>query len=168
MALFHIEPLKKTHKRMTFSCGVPELDRYLQKLASQDIKRKVSTVFVAVAEDDPDILGFYTLPMASLSLADVPATLAKKLPLYPAVPAVRLGRLAVSESAQGKGLGQYLLMDAMQRAVTNEIAWAVFLVDAKDDNARRFYQQFGFLSLQDNLNHLFLPRQTIEKAFGRS
>lgn len=160
-----IEPLAKAHNRRSFSCGVAALDRYLQQQASQVAKRKVATAFVAVEEDGKTVLGYYTLSMAALPLGDLPEDVARKLPLYPSVPAVRLGRLAVAKGVQGQGLGAHLLMDAMNRALGNEIAGAVFLVDAKDEAARRFYLSFGFQSFMDNPKHLFLPRQTIEKAF---
>ena len=162
-----IEPLSKTHDRRGFSCGVPDLDDYLQKQASQDVKRKVATVFVAADLDGATIRGYFTLSMASIPLGDLPDEPARKLPLYPTVPAVRLGRLAVRQADKGQGLGTHLLLDALHRAVANEIAWAVFLVDAKDENARRFYLSFGFQSFQDDPNHLFLVRRTIEQSFGR-
>lgn len=107
-----------------------------------------------------------TLSMASLPLDKLPTALARKLPLYPSVPALRLGRLAVAKEAQGHGWGTQLLMDAMRRACANEIGWAVFLVDAKDEAARRFYLSIGFASFADNPKHLFLARRTIEKAVG--
>ncbi|MEP7012527.1 MAG: hypothetical protein ABJC13_19575 [Acidobacteriota bacterium] len=43
-----IEPLAKHHDRAGFSCGQPDLDRWFQLQASQDEKRNVARVFVAV------------------------------------------------------------------------------------------------------------------------
>lgn len=162
------EPLKKSHDRHGFSCGIPPLDLYFQQQASQDSKRKIATVFVALDEDTKTILGYYTLSMAAIPLLDLPDTLTRKLPKYASVPALRLGRLAVQRTHQRKGLGSRLLMDAFNRALVNEIAWTVFLVDAKDEAARRFYMAFGFQSFMDDPNHLYLPRRTLEQAFGVS
>ena len=165
MERYRIEPLSKVHDRGAFSCGVPPLDRYLKKQATQDARRKIATSFVAVGADGKTILGYYTLSMAALSLRDLPEDMARKFPSYPSVPAVKLGRVAVAEDKRGKGLGTRLLMDAMHRVLANEIAWAVFLVDARDETARTFYLSFGFQSFADHPKHMFLPRRTIEKAF---
>ncbi|RKZ57387.1 MAG: hypothetical protein DRR08_19090 [Candidatus Parabeggiatoa sp. nov. 2] len=45
-----------------------------------------------------------------------PPSIQKKLPKYP-VPIVRIGRLAVDNSMQGKGVGASLLKDALYRCV---------------------------------------------------
>jgi hypothetical protein len=45
---FVIEPLGSHHDRAAFSCGDDALDAYLQQRASQDIRRHVAQVFVAV------------------------------------------------------------------------------------------------------------------------
>ena len=109
--------------------------------------------------------GFYTLSMASVDLGRLPVALARKMPRYPTVPAVRLGRLAVHLEARGKGLGTHLLMDAMARSLRSEIAWAAFLVDAKEEDAHRFYGQFEMQSFQDDPLHLYVMRKTIEPVF---
>jgi GNAT superfamily N-acetyltransferase len=149
-----------------FTCGVEALDRYLRQQAVQDARRGFAAVYVAVQEGS-GILGYYTLSMAGVPIVDVPADLRSKMPRYPSVPAVRLGRLAVALEARGRGVGQYLLMDAMQRALRNEVAWAAFIVDAKDEQARDFYIRYGFLAFADNPNHLFLPHGTVQMAFGK-
>jgi len=84
----------------------------------------------------------------------------------PFSPAVRFRRLAVAVDARGIGLGVHLLMDAMARSLGSEVAWAAFVVDAKDDGARSFYARYGFQSLLDDPNHLFLMRKTIEPLLG--
>ncbi len=132
--------------------------------AGQDAQRGFATVFVAVESKSNEIVGFYTLSMAGVAVDLLPAALKRKMPRYPFVPAVRLGRLAVSTQSKGQGLGKYLMVDAMARALTSEIAWAAFVVDAKDDTARAFYAQYGFLDLADDPLHLFLPRKTVERA----
>lgn len=159
-------PLEHGHVRETFRCGVEALDRYLREQASQDARRSVATVLVAVERDTGLIHGFYTLSMAAVLLDRLPEALHRKMPRYPTVPAVRLGRLAVSLDARGTGLGAHLLMDAMARSLRSEIAWAAFLVDAKDDAARSFYVKYGFRSLGDDPDHLFLIRKTIAPLFG--
>jgi hypothetical protein len=59
-------------------------------------------------------------------------------------------------------------MDAMARSLRSEVAWAAFVVDAKDETARAFYAKYGFQSLLDDPNHLFLMRATIGPLLGRA
>jgi hypothetical protein len=47
-----IELLNRNHNRTAFNCGVEALNRYLQRQASQDMKRRISRVFVARFRDD--------------------------------------------------------------------------------------------------------------------
>jgi predicted N-acetyltransferase YhbS len=101
-----IEPLNPTHDRTGFQCGIEALDRYLKKQAKQDIKRRISRVFVASKPDNPKtVIGYYTLSTLSIELNQLPEKLARKLPRHP-VPAALIGRLAVSNAAQGQGVGK--------------------------------------------------------------
>jgi predicted GNAT family N-acyltransferase len=158
-----IEPLNLTHARMGFQCGVEALDRYLKKQAKQDIKRRISRVFVATKPDNPKaVIGYYTLSTLSIELNQLPDNLARKLPKHP-VPAALIGRLAISSAAQGQGVGKLLLADAIKRtlAVSDQIAIYAMVVDAISDNAKEFYEQFGFTRLSDDSPRLFLPLKSI-------
>ncbi|MNT74146.1 Mycothiol acetyltransferase [compost metagenome] len=97
---------------------------------------------------------------ASVLLDKLPASIAKKLPRDPTVPAVRLGRLAVDKTHRGKGLGGALLADALERAIRAEIAAYALLVDAKDDAAAAFYKHHGFIALPESPLTQFLPLAT--------
>jgi len=133
------------------------LDRYFRQQVTQDIRRRVTACFVAVVTASDQIAGYYTLASASVSLPDLPADLAKKLPRYPSIPAVRMGRLAVAERFKGLGLGSGLLADALARALRAEIAAYALIVDAKDDAAVAFYERHGFIPLASQERTLFLP-----------
>jgi GNAT superfamily N-acetyltransferase len=121
----------------------------------------VTACFVALAGDSC-IAGYYTLASASVFLGDLPAKLIKKLPRYPSVPAVRMGRLAVDQVFKGQGLGGVLLADALTRVVRSEIAAYALVVDAKDDQAAGFYRHHGFLEITGKPLTLFLPLATVE------
>ena len=164
-ARYSIEPLARQHDRAAFTSGVEALDRSLLRQASQDVRRSVATVFVATENDSGAVHGYYTLSTAAVLLDLLPEGLARRMPRYPSVPAVRLGRLAVHLDARGQGLGTHLLMDAVRRSLRSELAWAAFLVDAKDEAARGFYLQFGFRALSDHPDHLILMRRTLEPLF---
>lgn len=159
-----IEPLDAHHNRASFSCGEPALDIYLQRQASQDVRRRVAQVFVALGSAPEIIAGYYSLSASSFQKASLPPSLAKKLPHYP-VPAAVLGRLAIDLTQQGRGLGETLLLDAMRRVLRASTKMAVYalIVDAKNDRAKSFYERFGFQALVDDERRLFLPVETIEK-----
>lgn len=163
---FRLELLAK-HNRSTFDCGVGELNDYFRTQVSQDVKRRYTTCFVAVDKQDDRIAGYYTLAMSSVELTDLPETIVKKLPRYPQVPVARLGRLAVDVNYKGQQLGGSLLADAIYRTAQSEIAAYAIVVDAKDDNAVRFYEHFGFLKLGRNPRTLFLPLSAAIKKLGK-
>jgi GNAT superfamily N-acetyltransferase len=145
--------LLSTHDRSAFASGSEVLDRYLQQQAKQDMRRRVASCFVAV-DMAGDIAGFYTIAASSLVLDLLPAEQAKRLPRYPTVPAVMLGRLAVAQAHQGKRLGGALVADALLRATRAEVMAYAMIVDAKDDAAVRFYEHLGFMRLGDDQRRL--------------
>jgi ribosomal protein S18 acetylase RimI-like enzyme len=156
-------PLNLTHDRTGIQCGVEALDRYLKKQAKQDINRRISRVFIATKPDNPKaVIGYYTLSILSIKLNQLPEKLARKLPKHP-VPAALIGRLAVSNAAQGQGVGNMMLADAIKRmlAVSDQIAIYAIVVDAINENAKGFYEQFGFTRLSDVNPRLFLPLKSI-------
>jgi ribosomal protein S18 acetylase RimI-like enzyme len=161
-APFLLAPLDTVHDRTKFHCDSEPLNRYLREQATQDIRRRVAACFVALA-DGQRIAGYYTLASASLYLADLPASTIKKLPRYPTVPAVRMGRLAVDHEFKGQGLGGALLADALERAARSEIAAFVLVVDAKDEAAADFFKHHGFMALPDSPLTLFLPLVTVQQ-----
>jgi ribosomal protein S18 acetylase RimI-like enzyme len=153
---FLLAPLDVAHHdRNTFHSDSEPLNQYLRAQVTQDIRRRVAACFVALA--DRRIVGYYTLASASLLLSDLPASMSKKLPRYPTVPAVRMGRLAVDQDFKGQGLGSALLADALDRAARSEIAAFALMVDAKDEVAAAFYRHHGFIALPDTSLTLFLP-----------
>jgi len=158
-----IRPLDSNHDRLGFHCGVASLDDYIYKQARQDVKRRISRVFVATTLEQPNcILGYYTLSTLSIELSQLPPALARKLPRHP-VPTALFGRLAVNQADQSHGVGKILLVDAIKRtlAVSNEIAIYAMVVNAIDEKAQHFYEQFGFTIFSSGNRRLFLPLKTI-------
>lgn len=158
-----VEPLGSHHDRVTFSCGVPELDRYLHRQAGQDARRLVAAPFVLVMRDG-GVGGYYTLAATSVQLTDLPADIARRLPRYPQVPAFLIGRLAVDRRYRGQGWGRSLLGDALLRCARSEIPAFAVVVDAIDENATRFYERESFLPLPGTANRLFRPLRDIAAA----
>ena len=159
-----IEPLNASHDRVAFHCNAEALDRYIHKQAGQDIKRRINRIFIAALPNKPkEIIGYYSLSTLSIDLNQLPKKLLRKLPKHP-IPAALIGRLAVSKNAQGCGIGKMLLVDAIKRtlSVSDQIALYAMVVDAINDNAKGFYQQFGFARLSDDSPRLFLPLKPFE------
>ncbi|MDD5376300.1 GNAT family N-acetyltransferase [Acidithiobacillus sp.] len=162
-APFQLVPLDSAQDRPAFRSDSEPLNRYLREQVTQDIRRRVAACFVALA-DGQRIAGYYTLASASLLLTDLPASTGKKLPRYPTVPVVRMGRLAVDQAFKGQGLGGALLADALDRASRSEIAAFALMVDAKDEVAAAFYRHHGFMVLPDSPLTLFLPLATVQRS----
>jgi GNAT superfamily N-acetyltransferase len=169
MAEWHIVALDASHQRGEFSCGKAPLDEFLRALVRQYEKRRLGRTFVAVRPDDNRVYGYYTLASGAVPFEHLPAATAKKLPRHP-VPVALLGRLAVDQAAQGRGLGETLLMDALRRCLALSEQLGVFAVEvlALDEVAKGFYAKYGFQNLQDNAFHLFLPMKTAESVLGNS
>jgi ribosomal protein S18 acetylase RimI-like enzyme len=162
---FRMEPLGSSHDRAVFHCGEEPLDRYLQTQANQDIRRRMANCFVAIEAATGRIAAYYTLSSASIPTVDLPPDETKRLPRYPTLPAVRIGRLAVDRDFQGRGLGGALLADAAQRAAHSDIAGFTLLVDAKNAKAVAFYEHHGFRALASQPKVLFLPLATAQKNY---
>ena len=157
---YRIRPLDADAQTADFACGEKALDEYLQRFASQDIKRGVARVFVASPVETPQMAaGFYTLSAASIAAQTLPEKWRKRLPRYP-VPVALLGRLAVCRQCHGQGLGAILLADACQRVVaaSQTLAVAALVVDAKSPQAAAFYAHFGFIALPGQSGRWMLPR----------
>src|SRR5262245_51250374 len=121
-----IEPLGK-HDRAAFACGVTALDDWFRLRAGEDEKRNVARVFVAV-DDQLGVVGFYSLSSFTITLADLPVGLARRLPRYDAIPAALIGRLARDQRVRGEGVGELLLADAVRRIIGASGSLAVFAI----------------------------------------
>ena len=164
---YRIEALGKTHDRTAFDCGSAALNRYLRQQARQDAEKSVAAPFVLTVPPALQVLGYYTLSASLVNANELPDALANKLPRHPQLPVTLLGRLAVNQSMKGRGIGQFLLMDALRRSLEADanIAAMAVLVDAKDDAAEAFYRHFSFLPLHEQPWRLFLPMKTVAGLF---
>jgi GNAT superfamily N-acetyltransferase len=156
----------KKHNRSSFSCGVDSLDDYIKTRASQELKKRVSTPFVLTDSPERMVLGYYCLSSYSIASSELDESTAKKLPRYPLLPAIMLGRLAVDSGHQGKGYGDLLVADALKRslALSKQLASFAVVVDAISQGAAIFYQRHGFIKFLDDPMKLYLTVETIEKS----
>jgi GNAT superfamily N-acetyltransferase len=159
-----IEALGGQHDRTDFVCDNHVLDQYFQRQVTQDARRRLASPFVMVMPDGT-IGGYYTLSATAIRLRDLPEELARRLPRYPLVPASLIGRLAIDRRHHGQGWGSFLLLDALHRCTTSQIAAFAVIVDAIDDTARAFYLHNSFLPLPDSPHRLFRRISDIEALF---
>lgn len=166
-----MEALRADHDRGSFESGVEALDLYLRTQALQDLRRRVSAVFVITPLGQRRVLGYYTLSALSLALGRLPLEARTKLSRYPEVPVTLLGRLAVDRSCRGAGirLGEHLLVDALMRSLeaSAQVASYAVVVDvvAGQPDPIGFYLRYGFQALPDHPRRLFLPIATIRRLF---
>lgn len=150
-------PLNDRHDRKGFDCGDIDLSGWLKQTARQHKEKGVSSTFVAVSDGaSVEILGFYAISLAELVNANLPTQYGKRLPNK--VPVFRLGRLATALGHQGKGIGEFMLFDAIDRAarISGEVGGIGLVVNAKH-SAVEFYQSYGFEQMADHPQNLFLP-----------
>lgn len=114
------------------------------------------------------VRGYYTLSSSLIPLDELPAELSSKLPRYGSLPVTLLGRLARDKTIPDKGIGAFLLLDALYRSLqqAQQIASMAVIVDAKDEEAEQFYKHFDFSPFQTTPRRLFLPMKKIEQLFS--
>lgn len=146
MKAFRIQRLAK-HDRSNFDCGNDLLNRYLRQTASQDQRTKYAVCLLTIENATEAIAGYYSMSAGGVDLDRLPQQMVKRLPRYPAVPIVHIGRLAVDQEFQGQGIARWMLVDASHRVRSMDVGAFALTVDAKDAEAEAFYVHYGFTKL---------------------
>jgi len=159
------ELLTVEHDASRFACGEPALNKFIKKYALTNQKNEISRTYVTTR--DGYVAGYYTLVFGSVSHEEATERVKGNLPHYP-IPVILLARLAVDIKEKGRGLGKGLLRDAMLRTLqAADIAGLrAMLTHAKNDEARRFYQKFGFEESATHPLHLMLCLEDIRENLG--
>lgn len=157
------EPLDHRHDRQSFKTSQPSLELFLKQQARQEMNKGVSVTYIMRQKESDVIVGYYSLSAHSVRASDLPEALSRKLPRYPQIPALLLGRLAIDSNYQGQGLGSMLLFNALETALqTSHLIGAVaIIVDAIDEAAVRFYAKYDFCEFAGNPTRLYLLMKTI-------
>jgi GNAT superfamily N-acetyltransferase len=139
------QPLGNEHRINGFDCGVGSLDVWLVRHARAATGAGSARTYVVVDSEQDRVVGYHALSLAFIEHGDATERGRKGMPRHP-IPAMLLARLAVDKAAQGKGIGAFLLRDAMSRAlsVSEQAGMRLLLVHALNDEARSFYEHFGF------------------------
>ena len=164
--------LQQRHVREQFDCGDAALNDYIRKYALQNqVRHQVGVTHVAIDESQQDlVIGYYTLAASCISRNVLPAlSTISRLP-YQDVPAILLGRLAVDARFRGRGVGETLLADALERAseFRQYVGCRCVIVDAYPE-AARWYAKYGFVPIPGEPSNaptqkMFLDLRTVEKA----
>jgi GNAT superfamily N-acetyltransferase len=161
-----IEKLRRGHVLDAFDCGQPDLNAWLIKYALQNQSASSAQTYVGLVNDS--VVGYYSLAVGQVEYSDAPERLRTGLARHP-VPIVLLARLAVHKEWQGKGAGRALLRDAILRTLqASEIAGIrALVVHAKDYAAKRYYEQFDFVSSPTDPLHLLVLLKDLRKLIER-
>ena len=135
--------LTQDHQVNSFSCGESALDEWLKRRALVNNISGASRTFV-VDDDDLHVIGYYALAAGAVTHQESTRAIRQNMP--DPVPVMVLARLAVDVRAQGIKLGAALLRDAVQRCqlVSQNAGVRAMLVHALNDQARQFYEYYGF------------------------
>jgi GNAT superfamily N-acetyltransferase len=164
MSEFDLELLSDGHDRKGFRCGNDSLERYLPETAKGHLTKGVSITRVLVERDarkPKPVLGYFTLTTTVAVAANWPGA-AKGLPSMP-VPMVLLGRMAVAEDWQRRGIARLLLAAARQIAAASMrgAGGIGMAVDPADDELVAFYAKYGFRRVDDASLRMFLPLDSL-------
>ena len=165
MSSYVLEFLEVSHDRAGFVSGLDSVDRYLRETARGHMEKGVSVtrVFVETGAMPPKaVLGYFTLSNITVEAREWPSA-PKGLPVQ-AVSAVLLGRLAVAQASQGKGIGSMLVATARQlaRETIVRISGIGMVVDAANEEIVGFYARYGFLRVVPEGLRMFLPRVSLD------
>ena len=155
-----------THQTETFDCGKAPLNEFLRRYALASTQSGNSRTFV-VAAADHQVVGYYSLAATSVVHEAAPSRVKQGQPRHP-IPAILMARFAVDLRFQGQGLGRDLFRDALLRSlnITEELGARAFIVDAKDEDALRYYQKFSMMSDPQDPYRLYLLFKDIKKILA--
>jgi GNAT superfamily N-acetyltransferase len=151
-----VEKLRRDHPIENFDCGKEDLNSFLLKHALQSQSAGASTTYLALV--NKEVVGYYSLAVGQIEYADAPERLKKGLAKHP-VPVMLLARLAVASAWQRIGVGKGLLKDAVERTLqaADIVGIRGIAVHARDEEARKYYEQFDFApSLSDPMHLIAL------------
>lgn len=157
------EHLTPEHDTASFECGVPALDDWLKKRALPNEEEGGSRTYVVCAGR---VIGYYALANGAVAHAGATGRTRRNMP--DPVPVMVLGRLAVDQAWQGRGIAQGLLRDAILRILQAAEIGGIraILVHAISEDAKRFYERHGFAASAVDPMTLMITVADAERALG--
>lgn len=137
------EKLSGKHDLSAFASGEPVLDEWLRKRAADNESQGASRSYVVCS--GRRVAGFYALAVGAISHTEAPGRVRRNMP--DPVPVMLLGKLAMDQAFQGRGIGAALLRDAILRTIqaADFAGIRAILVHAISERAKRFYEGHGFV-----------------------
>ncbi len=164
---FESTPLSAERIIGGFNCGKQSLNDWLTHQAHRAQTGGHARVQVWSQLGEQKVCAYYAVCPTEIVRSEdgVPAGAAGG---YSRISGFLIARLALDTSLQGAGYGEQLLLDAVGVAVAAaEIGGGrLIVVDAVDDEAKRFYQRYGFTPVRDRERRLVLKMSTAAKALG--
>ncbi|MEX1163446.1 MAG: GNAT family N-acetyltransferase [Nitriliruptor sp.] len=163
-----LERLSRDHNRVDFTCGRDELDEWFQQTARQAADVAESSTTYVLTDDGSTVLGFFAISVHVVAVEEVPANLVGKHPAHLGVSAILLGRMAVAKDHQGQRLGERLMRSVIDQvlAIRERVAVRLLVVDAIDEDAAGFYEQYGFVRWPTDQLRLFARAVDLARTFG--
>jgi GNAT superfamily N-acetyltransferase len=154
-------PLADFHDLSVFRSGNEPLDDWLRVRARKSEGNFGRTYVVCSGHK---VIAYYTLSTGGEKREQTPSKIRRNSPDQ--IPLVLLARLAVDSRFKGKGIGKGLLKDAFSRIIqlAEIVGFRAVVVHAVDDNAKKFYEKFGFLVFPNGSQTLYLPIDTLRRA----
>lgn len=157
-------PLVATHELADFDCGEAALNDWLKQRALKNESRFSRTYVVC---EDNRVAAYFCISAGAVEREAAPGKVRRNAP--DTIPVSIIGRLAVSKTYAGRGLGADILSDALRRiaVASQSIGIGAVLVQAKSEDAKRFYLACAeFIEYPADSRTLFLPIETVIAAFG--
>lgn len=160
----------KIHNRKDFDCGNESLNSYIAQLSGQYEKRDISRTYVSIVPPNTNVIGYYSISSSSIDYEQVTLEQFPRHPTGIPLPCALIGRLAVDNKYQGQGLGEHLLLHALNKIndSSKNLGISAVIVQAIDKKAKQFYEKYGFLKLEkaDDEFQLVLGMKAIRKIFS--
>lgn len=157
--------LTGSHVVTNFDCGKEALNKFLQRNALQNQQNNSARTFVSLNSNE--VAGYYSLSTGSVGVDDAPERMRKGLANHP-IPIILMARFAVDRRFQGQGLGAALFKDAIKRTlnVLSNIGARAFVVHAKDEEAKKFYEKLGMIPFESNPMHMYYLIKDIQSTLN--
>jgi GNAT superfamily N-acetyltransferase len=157
------------HDVSAFNCGEPDLDGWLIDHAVTAARARVARTFVWVVEGSDSVVAYYALSAHAVPRVEAPSRISRGVP--DPVPAALLAKLALDRSLRGRGLGDVLLADALDRIIAASAAGPAvraIVVDASTDRGRALYSRFGFVPAPGRGGRMIVRAETIARGLRQS
>jgi ribosomal protein S18 acetylase RimI-like enzyme len=163
-AAYRSAPLGEDGDLEPFDSGVPALDEWLRRHARQAQRHGLARTTLWHDAETDAVVGYYALCVTSIQREDVTRRYSSGVTV---VPGFMIAKLALAKTLHGRGLGEQLLLDALETvcAAAERIAGRVVVVDPVDDVAAGFYARYGFWSVGES-TRMYLLVSEARAALG--